>query len=28
VELCDNLWESGTTPSHGVIKKSQRAPGH
>lgn len=23
VELCDNLWESGTTPSHGAIKKAR-----
>lgn len=23
VELCGNLWEAGTTPSHGVIKKAR-----
>ncbi|MGL1889048.1 MAG: copper homeostasis protein CutC [Reichenbachiella sp.] len=23
IELCDNLWASGTTPSHGCIKKSR-----
>ena len=23
VELCDNLWESGTTPSYGTIKKAR-----
>lgn len=23
VELCDNLWESGTTPSNGAIKKAR-----
>lgn len=23
VELCDNLWESGTTPSYGAIKKAR-----
>lgn len=24
VELCDNLWESGTTPSHGAIIKARK----
>jgi copper homeostasis protein len=27
VELCDNLWESGTTPSYGTIKKARELLG-